>query len=98
MYWRDWSSDVCSSDLVRVRPRGRRGSDGHPVRGHSRRAGFRPAAGGTRRRDPARAARGERLTDQDRKGVLQGMSVDLGGRLIIKKQKGMRLRILYKTT
>src|SRR5258707_1260370 len=23
-YWRDWSSDVCSSDLLRLAPRGRR--------------------------------------------------------------------------
>src|SRR3712207_6848152 len=31
-YWRDWSSDVCSSDLAEVRPRERRATLGPPRR------------------------------------------------------------------
>src|SRR5215208_8426205 len=58
---RDWSSDVCSSDLDR-RPLGAR--PGRRCRGADR--------CGARR---------------DRKSVVQGKSVDLGGRRIIKKKK-----------
>src|SRR3712207_9518345 len=67
-YWRDWSSDVCSSDLRVVDV------------AHHRRQGVVPGL----------------LVDQpvhllahpavDRKGVVYGKSVDLGGRRIIKKK------------
>src|SRR3712207_9062013 len=81
-YWRDWSSDVCSSDLCPARGRlGRRlgggrwdrggvpgGGDGRDLLGARRRAGF----GGLPR---------------GRKSVVEGKSVDLGGRRIIKKKK-----------
>src|SRR5215210_9299822 len=60
-YIGDWSSDVCSSDLV-VR------ASGAAVGGERVRA-----QGGRRRRD--------------RKSVVEGKSVDIGGRRIIKKKK-----------
>src|SRR5215510_16411365 len=59
---RDWSSDVCSSDLVRARTSGRLRCLGR--------------------------GRGDRLElRRDRKSVVWGKSVDLGGRRIIKKKK-----------
>src|SRR3712207_8537142 len=81
-YWRDWSSDVCSSDL---RARGDRMSPaevalevwilqqvvaGNGCLLRAWRAGRRGRGGG----------RG------DRKSVVLGKSVDLGGRRIIKKK------------
>src|SRR3712207_9400701 len=75
IYWRDWSSDVCSSDLARCRAArpglARRSRRPRPARPDSRNSG-----GGERR--PAR---------RDRKRVVEGKSVDLGGRRIIKKKK-----------
>src|SRR3712207_8918969 len=83
-YWRDWSSDVCSSDL-------------HPD------AGSGPLNGAAIRRfnlDLAEAVAaqsddpalfpiiiGGDCSILDRKSVVQGKSVDLGGRPIIKKKK-----------
>src|SRR6185295_20363588 len=60
-YWRDWSSDVCSSDLW---DRLHHGPDFSPWD----------------------ASRGDRRS-ADRKSVVWGKSVDLGGRRIIKKKK-----------
>src|SRR5436309_14366191 len=68
---RDWSSDVCSSDLD---PRGRRHTD--PRRRPGRRQRLQQAA------VDVRCRRGS-----DRKSVVQGKSVDLGGRRSIKKKK-----------
>src|SRR3712207_8691541 len=89
-YWRDWSSDVCSSDLLHVVPRQLRTqvAQRRRVRGD---AALRPAA--TRRAAAPRA--GERgaesldhgdppLRSEERR---VGKSVDLGGRRIIKKKK-----------
>src|SRR3712207_9245222 len=84
-YWRDWSSDVCSSDLSEgACDRGRAELAG----GVSRRAtrvlgervptGCRPLAGA-----PRRCA----LDRGDRKSVVEGKSGDLGGRRLIKKKK-----------
>src|SRR3712207_8410739 len=61
-YWRDWSSDVCSSDLAgHAGPtdpaRASRGA-GYRGEGDSRSAGGRPH--GLRRRDPSGVARGGR--------------------------------------
>src|SRR2546428_2094349 len=76
---RDWSSDVCSSDLG-PRPVGaRRGAvcpsgEGVALGGHD-------GAGGA-------AARGEGRRRSEERRV--GKSVDLGGRRIIKKKKKMR--------
>src|SRR3712207_9536553 len=73
-YWRDWSSDVCSSDLHRRRPL--------PGRGHLVADRDRPDHDlATARRHPRQARLG------DRKSVVEGKSVDLGGRRIIKKKK-----------
>src|SRR3546814_14623526 len=97
----DWSSDVCSSDLIVLdnleaiklgRDRRRDGRDG-------RIAFFGDIGGGTggigmaHRHDPAFAQEmprlAERLRMADRKSVVQGKSVsvrvDLGGRRIIQK-------------
>src|SRR6476620_8021940 len=65
IYWRDWSSDVCSSDLAVARA----------VLG----------AGWPTLVDAAFLRRAER--DRDRKSVVWGKSVDLGGRRILKKKK-----------
>src|SRR3712207_9337914 len=83
-YWRDWSSDVCSSDL-------RRGTD---------RNGLLPRPAGLRRGEPgaaeaARAAEHRLLHARparargpaDRESGVEGKRVDLGGRRIIKKKK-----------
>src|SRR3712207_9173616 len=75
-YWRDWSSDVCSSDLPRAAPaRAARGQGPRLRHGHD-----------------ARGAEGRGRTDQgsinrsrsEERRV--GKSVDLGGRRIIKKK------------
>src|SRR3712207_9157477 len=74
-YWRDWSSDVCSSDLGR----GRADLRHHPL--------LRALAGGARHGKHAggRAGGGRRRL-RDRKRVVEGKRVDLGGRRIIKKK------------
>src|SRR3712207_9401081 len=84
-YWRDWSSDVCSSDL------------GAQCGG--RLLGGRLGAGDRRR--PVRVRRGRPLAavvppsaatavlaqGRDRESVVEGKRVDLGGRRTIKKKK-----------
>src|SRR3712207_8643816 len=75
-YWRDWSSDVCSSDLGQA--------PGGPL--------LRAAVADRRRpgRLPVRARRQpERLDQRDRKSVVEGKRVDLGGRRSIKQKKGI---------
>src|SRR3712207_9092768 len=74
-YWRDWSSDVCSSDLT--------GGAGPGWRTRARRLPRRPADRciGTIHRQVY-----GRTTRADRKSVVEGKSVDLGGRRIIKKK------------
>src|SRR3712207_9132354 len=82
-YWRDWSSDVCSSDLVRAFR-----EDGVQVGRHDDR---RAAAGALA--DPEHVAL--RIDLHVREAVrleigrasCRGKSVDLGGRRIIKKKK-----------
>src|SRR3712207_7303794 len=85
-YWRDWSSDVCSSDLL---PRPEKTT---PRSGECPKAGCVGFGG---RRGGARAARGGLASGrdggsmspvslvQDRESVGEGKSVDLGGRRII---------------
>src|SRR3712207_9404692 len=85
IYWRDWSSDVCSSDLVE---QAALPADPHPVEDvelgllERRRhlvldhLDTRPVA------DHLLAV----LEGLDRKSVVQGKSVDRGGRRIIKKK------------
>src|SRR5258707_10058113 len=65
-YWRDWSSEVCSSDLNS----GACGAAGFFADAHLVLCNRRESAGGL-----------------DRKSVVKGKSVDLGGRRIIKKKK-----------
>src|SRR3712207_9059148 len=95
-YWRDWSSDVCSSDLrSRIRLVTRQmptvTSQAMRVRRVIRRAIVADGDDG-----PAHTR-----ARADRKSVVQGKSVDLGGRRIIKKKKNekatclLRLIILY---
>src|SRR2546427_12944413 len=76
----DWSSDVCSSDLVPTR-RGRLGWGGEETR--------QSQAG---RVASARASTQAALTAEDRKSVVEGKRVDLGGRRINKKKKGQEER------
>src|SRR3712207_9222456 len=90
-YWRDWSSDVCSSDLHAAR---RPCAAATTVRGPPPRAW----KGSSRR--AARAASLHRADGRstgigpiclylyfDWESVVLGKSVDLGGRRIIKKKK-----------
>src|SRR5260370_42664283 len=73
----DWSSDVCSSDLVMVMLRFQKRP---AVNFWKRSMSITPTAG---RQAPKRS---------DRKSVVQGKSVDLGGRRIIKKKTGKEER------
>src|SRR3712207_9283752 len=70
-YWRDWSSDVCSSDLAPGRL---------SITTGCRQTG-RSASATMRGTESAAPPAG------DRKSVGEGKSVDLGGRRIIKKKK-----------
>src|SRR3712207_9438239 len=88
-YWRDWSSDVCSSDLVRPGLREGRLGGGRARLGRGDAAGRLrddPADGG----DAARAQPVDR-DELDRKSVVSGKSVDVGGRRIINKKTYARL-------
>src|SRR3712207_9508316 len=78
--WRDWSSDVCSSDL---RVAGRAGGAGRPSAGA---AGGGKGAWGTGGDEPALDGHA-RGCPPDRKSVVEGKSVDFGGRRILKKKK-----------
>src|SRR3712207_7859203 len=89
-YWRDWSSDVCSSDLPHVPQRQVAGRIPERKARHPLPALF-PVG---QRMDQAvqvvgvaRAVTARRAVRQlDRKSVAQGKSVDLGGRRILKKK------------
>src|SRR3712207_7866877 len=95
-YWRDWSSDVCSSDLA-----------ADPGGGH-RRARRRVSRGTAQeRRTLGLWTAGWLLLflvvgllwvgdlslewPVDRKSVVEGKSVDLGGRRIIKKKRAIKV-------
>src|SRR3712207_9358992 len=87
-YWRDWSSDVCSSDLhepdeVAGAPVLRDLDD--PVSGPLRERGV-PGQGQQIGRRLGGRAEHEAHPGPDRKSVVEGKSVDLGGRRIIKKK------------
>src|SRR3712207_9565039 len=75
-YWRDWSSDVCSSDLNS--PSSLAASASSAVRCQARPS--IPA-------QPGAATRPRNAEDQreDRKSVVEGKGEDLGGRRVIKK-------------
>src|SRR3712207_9298725 len=82
-YWRDWSSDVCSSDLgpadaVRA---------GHGAGGRAVDDGRQPQQlRGLPRRGARGRPRGERHR-ADRKSVVEGKRGDFGGCRILKKKK-----------
>src|SRR2546430_16160248 len=82
----DWSSDVCSSDLLRQRPL-RSGFPGNiaPQRALAKMEAL-PEVAQWARIDVA-AATGILASGRDRKSGVEGKSVDLGGRRIIKKKK-----------
>src|SRR3546814_17571324 len=86
----DWSSDVCSSDLVRrhLVPAGR------DVAHQLRKALRDPAEDEERRLDVGALETFEQHLGVDRKSVVSGRSVsvrvDLGGRRLIKKKKNIR--------
>src|SRR5258706_10759408 len=92
---RDWSVtgvQTCALPILRRR----RGAADHGARdgrarGADRRAGRAPAAraagGGARRRRGARLRGAAATARPDRKSVVEGKRVDLGGRRIIKKKK-----------
>src|SRR3712207_9511777 len=97
-YWRDWSSDVCSSDLGPDQ-------DKHRVQGHGCQRTERLVAPAHSQEENGRQNHiegdvlqwiihriillSEYVTGHhaDRKSVVEGKSVDLGGRRIIKKKK-----------
>src|SRR3712207_9370102 len=88
-YWRDWSSDVCSSDL-RVY-RANKGWQHVPLeRGRVERLGRFVC----RLYDDRSPPGGDADARIDRKSVVQGKRVDLGGRRIIKKNKHPAARSL----
>src|SRR3546814_20224351 len=89
----DWSSDVCSSDLMSVRPRNMPGNtevgliwSASPLTNIAARPMAKMRAG----RGVSAISRW-RATSQDRKSVVKGKSVsvrvDLGGSRIIKKKR-----------
>src|SRR2546421_4512296 len=89
---RDWSSDVCSSDLgAAVRDRARDRPQGYDAGGDRRDGGRGGGCRGTVRPGlSVLAVRLARRRAQDRKRGVEGKSVDLGGRRIIKKKKERR--------
>src|SRR3712207_9314730 len=85
-YWRDWSSDVCSSDLTDAAPRLAPAGAART----RRRVGAPSAARGPQSRKAVTSrglasAAGEPTAA--REGVGEGKRVDLGGRRRIKKKK-----------
>src|SRR3712207_8264349 len=88
-YWRDWSSDVCSSDLVP-------GAEAHAhaerlatcVGERAAEVDVLPGVGGDQPGEVLEAVGTRRsVGHEDRKSVGEGESVDLGGRRMIKKKK-----------
>src|SRR5256885_15170744 len=84
----DWSSDVCSSDLLApgLLPGVARWRGVRVRAGRGGRRGGGGGAGGPPRGVAAGLGVPVLRIAQDRKSVVQGKSVDLGGRRIIKKK------------
>src|SRR5256886_16162407 len=80
----DWSSDVCSSDLVPRRVRPVRGLAESKARAASREERVQPRARPEDGQTPQRRSEERRV----------GKSVDLGGRRIIKKKKKKKTIIM----
>src|SRR5256885_13015962 len=87
----DWSSDVCSSDLddpqrhLLILGGGTAGEGGRDPYRHADHAEVPPAYPALPQQRGQDALGG--AVHRDRKSVVQGKSVDLGGRRIIKKKK-----------
>src|SRR3712207_9557860 len=93
VYWRDWSSDVCSSNLADHDLRGRGDAHARPP------AGAGPAPKSRRRKAGSGCATNtfaasnvttvvndaRNHTSTDRKSGVEGKSADLGGRRVLKK-------------
>src|SRR3712207_8063754 len=80
-YWRDWSSDVCSSDLGMERCIGLTGEVAQLEERHREGIAQREKSGG-------RSGGGEpERAGLDRESVVEGKGGELGGRRIIKKKK-----------
>src|SRR3712207_1915813 len=90
-YWRDWSSDVCSSDLTAWSWRSALSLGGGPLVDDG------PGDAGALVVGQADGALGGDPGDEDRKSVGEGKSVDLGGRRIIKKKKSKKQCNTYTT-
>src|SRR3712207_8431075 len=90
-YWRDWSSDVCSSDLNFDVPI--HAEDYVHRIGRTGRAGRTGEAVTLATPEEAEAVAevekliGQKIQRRDRKSVVEGKRVDLGGRRMIKKNK-----------
>src|SRR3712207_9061712 len=88
-YWRDWSSDVCSSDLESLLDRLKRAFGLVPVAVGAEDEGTRAAGEKlalAAYNEPPIVRKAPPRGEQDRKSVGEGKSVDLGGRRIIKKK------------
>src|SRR3712207_9190576 len=91
-YWRDWSSDVCSSDLGLPNDGGAPGRRGPRARGVPQGvAGGGKLSGGEGQRAHLDTLHPQQPRDRyaavDRESVVEGKRVDIGGRRIIKKKK-----------
>src|SRR3712207_9578619 len=88
-YWRDWSSDVCSSDLAdeaAAEQAEHHDEGGQDVGARAEELDLREE--GELQEDAADHDQRNPQGDlRDRKSVVWGKSVDLGGRRIIKKKK-----------
>src|SRR3712207_7413519 len=81
-YWRDWSSDVCSSDLAVITFFGFLWYGLVEVEKNKE-------LWGRLANEPERAYRAFECFLTDRKSVVEGKSVDLGGRRILKKKNAL---------
>src|SRR3712207_8083492 len=90
-YWRDWSSDVCSSDLFHIELVASNivttDSSIALVLDRSGSMADIASGGATKSTLLKRAVGVVHSLMQDRKSVVEGKRVDLGGRRIIKKKK-----------
>src|SRR3712207_9304395 len=84
IYWRDWSSDVCSSDLGNV-------TDLSAMVALSTGSGVAAAVSTNADLAGADARAAVAALARDRKSVVSGKSADLGGRGIIKKLRPLFL-------
>src|SRR3546814_13626299 len=105
----DWSSDVCSSDLRRCRPRRRRGRETDTIlfararlKGGAMTAESQQVAAGADSAATLADTGHHGHAHQDRKSVVSGKSVsvrvDRGGRRILQKKKNKQNKLERKNT